>query len=136
MSDTKFYNPYQFIAVDTDDCKHQVDFENPDNLKKDDNFARHDYWRKDGKSGHIRCTFKTLSPLVVGGKQTAGSKERKTEGRVEPYRNRQGQVAIPGNSLRGMTSSIAEIISCSAMRVMNTREEDFYSTRMQTSEAL
>lgn len=132
----KFYNPYQFIPVRAPKAEHLIDYQDLNALKAVKNtFVRHDYWHKQGKSGRIVCTLKTLSPLVVGGQQTAGNKESKTEGKVEPYRNRTGEVAIPANSLRGMITNIAEAISHSSMRVLDTLEDEFYSTRMRTEEA-
>lgn len=132
----KFYNPYQFIPVRAPKAEHLTDYQDFDTFKSVKNtFVRHDYWHEKSKSGRIVCTLEALSPLVVGGKQTSGNKESKTEGKVDPYRNRAGEVAIPANSLRGMITSIAESISQSSMRVLDTLEEEFYSTRMRTEEA-
>lgn len=132
----KFYNPYQFIPVLAPKAEHLTDYQDLDTFKSVKNtFVRHDYWHEKSKSGRIVCTLEALSPLVVGGKQTSGNKESKTEGKVEPYRNRAGEVAIPANSLRGMVTNIAEAISHSSMRVLNTLENEFYSTRMRTEEA-
>lgn len=125
-----FYNPYQFIAVDTRKNQHLTPYANKEDLQNPANLrVRHDYWHKDSLSGRIRCTLTTLSPVVVGNQQTQGNKANGKNGSVSPYQNREGQPAIPANSLRGMISSITEAISQSSLRVLIATEQGEYSVR-------
>jgi CRISPR-associated protein (TIGR03986 family) len=126
---TEFHHPYQFIRVDTRKTKTD-DWKTLDGLERVENrFIRHDYWHKEGLSGRITCTLKTLSPLVVGSEQKGGNKEKGIPGEVLPYRDRDGNSAIPGNSLRGMVGNIAETISQSSLRVLIQAENGEYSVR-------
>ncbi len=127
---TDFYNPYQFIPVDTRKAKDSTDYQHVDTLKdvRNNKFVRHDYWHEEGKSGRIVCTLKTLSPLVVGAGQTGGT-DNKSAKIVMPYRDRDNNPAIPGNSLRGMIGSIVETISQSSLRVLVQAEKGAYSVR-------
>lgn len=64
-------------------------------------------------SGAIHCSLTTLSPLLVGGPQERGDKNK--------AKNREffkigGKYVIPGTSLKGMLRSFVEILSFSAMR--------------------
>lgn len=134
MSD-RFHNPYQFATVSTDDTS-TLKWNEDNALSRSENkFARHDFWHEQGLSGSITATLTTLSPVVIGGKQTAGDKAAGTKGNVAAYRDCHGTLAIPGNSLRGMISSYAEIVSRSAMRVLDTHDNKPYSLRMQSNEA-
>ena len=119
----KFYNPYQFINTKkvTDQL---TDFAE---IKAGETHIRHDYWKKDTLSGRIVCQLKTVTPIMLGGLH---SKNRDRTTQVSNYRipqNEQdtqtGEIAIPANSLRGMISTVAEIISNSSMRVLS---DDLY----------
>ena len=126
---TEFHHPYQFIRVDTRKTKTD-EWKTLDGLERVENcFIRHDYWHKEGLSGRITCTLKTLSPLVVGAEQQASNKDKGVPGSVTPYRDRDGNPAIPGNSLRGMVGNIAETISQSSLRVLIQAENGEYSVR-------
>lgn len=124
-----FYNPYQFIPVDTRRAKALTTYKSPKDCEEgeaagldrsDNKFVRHDYWHKESLSGRIRCTLSTLSPLVVGAEQISGDSKHPTiPGRVTPYELKRHGYAIPGNSLRGMVGSVVEIISQSSMRVFS-----------------
>lgn len=125
----KFYNPYQFVSVEPVKPENTTNFSNLEALKKSTNcFVRHDFWHKEGLSGRIHCTLETKSPMVVGAKQIP-CPEKKNPSIIEPYRDTQGEVAIPANSLRGMFGSIAETISQSALRVLVSGEKGSYSVR-------
>lgn len=144
MSDL-FYNPYQFIPVDTDRSKELTEYKHSKSDEAvglsatENNFVRHDYWHEKGLSGCIRCTLKAKTPLVVGAAQIPGNKDANQPGEVVPYmiplfnrlddEDRDKQYAIPGNSLRGMVSSIAETISQSSLRVLHSKGEGDYSIR-------
>jgi len=122
-----FYNPYQFIPVDTRRTKKQYWHDRDDIADPENSFTRHDRWHPEGKSGRITCTLKCRTPLVAGAKQDPGT--RKTPGTVDPYCLPDDTLAIPGNSLRGMVASIAEAISQSALRVLTSEEEAQWSVR-------
>lgn len=133
----QFYNPYQFVPVDTRKAKETVAYpKQKDGLKTNDNhFARHDYWRKDGFSGRICCSLKILTPTVIGAMQHQGEPpdEKKNKlgkpGTVDPYLDVNGKPAIPGSSLRGMIGSIAETLSQSTLRVLISEGHGEYSVR-------
>ncbi|GEM_PF-3582243 len=133
-----FYNPYQFIPVDTRKAKATTPYANAKGgLKTTENrFVRHDYWCRGGVSGRIICSLTTLSPLVVGAEQEA-SQGNNQAGRVLPYLDLQGNPAIPASSLRGLIASVTEAISQSSLRVLMQAEKGVYSVRKPAqSEAL
>lgn len=127
---TEFYNPYQFIPVDTSKTKKLVNYQNADALNDatKNEFVRHDYWHKKGFSGRIICTLTTLSPLVVGAEQIQDV-NKKNASIVNRYIDRNGNPAIPANSLRGMIGNIVETISQSSLRVLVQAEKGAYSVR-------
>ena len=129
----KFHSPYQFIAIKPAPEENKTDYENREALESNHNdYVRHDRWHKEGLSGRIRCTLTTESPLVVGAKQTAGTK--KSPGCVSPYKHPDGTLAIPANSLRGMISNIAETLSNSSLRVLASQDDCSYSVRKNPKE--
>lgn len=155
----KFHSPYQFIPVDTVSTQTHT-WEKNDDLKNLNNpyirrdlknlnnpYIRHDFWYEESHSGRIHCTLKCLSPLIVANRQVPGSKE--SPRKIEQYElpehkinseaekhHAQKRYAIPGNSLRGMIASVIEVISQSAMRVLNDEAITTYSVRKTTNEAL
>ncbi|MGH8557006.1 MAG: hypothetical protein ACRESZ_05990 [Methylococcales bacterium] len=133
----EFLNPYQFIPIDTSATK-TLYWKNREDLEKSTDpifLLRHDYWHEQGLSGRITCELKSISPVVVGGRQTRGNKEN--PGVVEPYYHpdrgsglpEDDRLAIPANSLRGMIGNVTEIISQSALRVLAKEEDTVYSQR-------
>jgi len=115
---TEFYNPYNFIPVTgkingtpTPKMAYQ------DVISNQNVRCRHDVWAKDTLSGRIVCRLTLETPTVVGAEQTGPENGPKT---VIPYR-RNGNPAIPGNSIRGMIGSIVETISQSALRVLEDK---------------
>ena len=157
----RFYNPYQFIPVDTRKTKQLTAFRSKSQSSKNqakgnvdedvgldrpsNQFVRHDYWHKAGCSGRIRCHVTSMSPLVVGAEQTLGVKADNQPGEVTLYQipdttNPEGangkQYAIPGNSLRGMIGSVTEVISQSSLRVLHSLGEGDYSIRKPVSQPL
>lgn len=136
-----FYNPYQFIPVDTRKAKQLTAWSQPKDpsqpLARPNNHAvRHDYWHTQGLSGRIRCSLTTLSPTVVGGQQNSKEKSQDPQATVvEPYRSK-GQLALPANSLRGLIASTVEILSQSSLRVLTKVAEGGYSNRKKAEQAL
>jgi len=125
----EFYNPYQFISVTgkingkiTPTTKYS-ELENTQ--------IRHDYWDKQSYSGRIVCKITTETPTVVGNEQGINTKE--AAGKVSQYQDINGHYALPANSLRGMVSSVAEMLSQSSLRVLN---QSTYSVRKEVGEGL
>ncbi|MCI5162417.1 MAG: hypothetical protein D3917_10465 [Candidatus Electrothrix sp. AX5] len=77
--------------------------------------ARHDLWQAGRRSGTFTCQLRIVSPTVVGNEHTG---EHPTV--VHQY-TWNGQPALPANSLRGMISSLAETLSQSALRVLDSK---------------
>ncbi|WP_456376505.1 hypothetical protein [Thiolapillus sp.] len=128
---TRFYNPYQFIPLNNPGEDRLRDYEKI--AAGQDDFIRHDRWNENALSGRIVCRLETISPLVIGARQTKGDKKANTPGGVEPYRDGQ---RLPANSLRGMIASVAESISNSAMRVLSEKDMHEYSVRKNMRDSL
>ncbi|NBD95300.1 MAG: TIGR03986 family CRISPR-associated RAMP protein [Gammaproteobacteria bacterium] len=125
---SKFLNPYQFIDAKEPNQGHLIDSEQVS--KGSSQFVRHDQWVKDGRSGRIVCRLKIRTPTAVGGFY---QKPKDNEpARQEPYR-RNGRIAIPGSSLRGMIGSTLEAISASSLRILEDRA---YSVRKSMTDSL
>ena len=110
-----FHNPYHFVPVkkrDEKTCANDLEVTNA----IDGQWGHHGHDRYAGEtySGRLVCKLTTETPVFVGGKQIAD---------IEPKEVRQfemeGEPAIPGSSLRGLLSSIAEAASNSALRVLH-----------------
>ena len=88
-------------------------------------------------SGRIICKLTTKSPCVFGNEHTKvpipGTEDETT--RVDNF-SINGLAAIAGTSLKGMLSTIAEIASGSAMRVLNNRVFSIRSTMRQSRSAI
>jgi len=126
-----FHSPYQFIPVDTNKA-HKEKWD--DIATGQHTFIRHDRWAKQGIHARINCTITTLSPLLIGAEQKAGSKSK--PGKITPYSDKQGNPALPANSLRGMIASIVETISQSSLRVLADKANTQYSVRKPPRHAL
>lgn len=128
-----FYNPYQFIPVNTRHAKQLTKWSPPKDpsyplAHEANQWVRHDYWHAQGLSGRIICRLTTLSPTIVGGQQDRESQDQQPA-LVTPYRHPKGQIAIPANSLRGLIGNTAEILSQSSLRVLTQPEDGAYSVR-------
>lgn len=118
-----FYSPYQFIDTQKVSDK-TVLFKD---IKAGDTHIRHDRWQKNTLSGRIICQLDTVSPIMIGGEHKNTDPKKSTF--IDNYRvpqNESGELAIPGNSLRGMIGSVAETISNSSLRVLTDSK---YSVR-------
>lgn len=91
----------------------------------------HDRWVTGRLSGYIDCRLTVETPLVLGGEQTRP--DRGDYATVAPFRLH-GEIALPGSSLRGMISAVAEIASGSAPRILDRRE--FLSYHVPLRDAL
>lgn len=124
-----FHNPYNFIPV-TGKVKHNKDTQVAyDDIAAANTHIRHDIWQAGKHSGRLLVRLQLKTPTVVGGQH----EERENETTlVKPY-EREGNIAIPGNSLRGMIGSVAETLSQSALRVLEKRS---YSVRKPVDQGL
>lgn len=118
---TDFFNPYQFIGFTglingkpTPTVKFQ------DILNGRQTHVRHDLWQAKALSGRIICQLKNLSPFLVGMEHIQPEEKSRKPVEVRPY-TYNGEVKVPGNSLRGMVASVAEALSQSAFRVLSNQ---------------
>ena len=115
-----FYSPYQYIP-----CRKVSGFlDRFEDIRNGKTRIRHDRWVGDHLSGSIECLLTTKTPTMIGGPQHADtSKESPTH--VDNYRfpqHKDGKLAIPGNSLRGMIGNIIETISLSSLRILDDEQ--------------
>ncbi|MGH8490900.1 MAG: TIGR03986 family type III CRISPR-associated RAMP protein [Gammaproteobacteria bacterium] len=124
----EFHHPYNFIPVTGKINGRSTSKTDYGAVKQGETAARHDLWQTETFSGRIICRLHLDTPTVVGAEQIEedGFKSK----RVSPYR-RNGQPAIPANSLRGMIGAIAETLSQSSLRVIEDRP---YSVREPISQ--
>ncbi|MCG8381871.1 MAG: TIGR03986 family CRISPR-associated RAMP protein [Gammaproteobacteria bacterium] len=135
MSDSEFYNPYQFIPVtgrikEGNKAKESEAFDYKEIAEGEDSPVRHDIWHKDGLSGSFQCTLKLAAPTFVGGKRVVEATD-KNPAQIEHYL-RNGIPAIPGNSLRGMVGTLVETLSQSTLRILGNEN---YSVREDVRDA-
>lgn len=125
---TEFHAPYNFIPTTGKVNGRETPKIPWDQLTVDNaGQVRHDYWSQGLNNGRIVCRLTLLTPTIVGCKQV--NEDDNPSPRVEPYRVN-GELAIPGSSLRGLVSSIAETLSQSALRVL---DNELLSIRRPTS---
>lgn len=110
-----FHNPYHFVPVKKRDekaCANDLEVTNA----KEGLWGHHGHDRYAAKtySGSLACKLTTETPIFVGGEQVEG-----TEPKEVKHFEMEGEPAIPGSSLRGLLSSIAEAASNSALRVLH-----------------
>lgn len=116
----EFHHPYNFIQV-TDKVNGQPTHKTEYcQIKAGGGHGRHDLWLDNHYSGRVICRLHLKTPTVVGNQH-----EGAFPALVKPY-ERNGQPAIPGNSLRGMIGSVSETLSQSSLRVLGKRP---YSVR-------
>lgn len=123
MSDNFFYNPYHFIPVKkrTD---HSRDLKREDFNQDKYEYHTHAQYSNITKSGspvfngRIVCRMKTEDPIFIGSHEIESATDKKAK-KVAGFTIK-GRAAIPSSTLRGMLSSIAEAVSNSALRVLNT----------------
>lgn len=123
-----FHNPYHFVPVAPPP---EAQLTALRDLQENTDAARHlshdRYWDKDAEgnachSGKIICRLTTKTPVVVGGKQEPHARPEQAATKVSLF-ELGDQVAIPGASLRGLISSVAEAASCSALRELDTERK-------------
>lgn len=132
----QFHNPYQFIPVTGTVNGEKTSSLEFDEVLSGSPFVRHDRWDDNSYSGRMLCRLRTLSPLIVGA--THDPAHENTHPKPIPQYQNQAGVSIPGNSLRGMVSSVAEAISQSSMRVLGEvgSRDSIYSVRKDMQHSL
>jgi len=113
-----FHNTYHFVPVKAD---HKGDLSTESFRAGEVSQVTHDRYVKATKSGRIVCRLTAESPFVLGAQHHIGEPTV-----VEPFEFKKGIPVIPGSSLRGLISGIAEAASNSALRVL---EDRIYSYR-------
>lgn len=110
-----FHNPYHFVPVKKRDESttandHEVD------AAKDGQWGHHghDRYAEESYSGRLHCRLTTETPIFIGGEQIAESEPKQVR-----HFEIEGEPAIPGSSLRGLLSSIAESANNSSLRVLH-----------------
>ena len=86
-------------------------------------------------SGRIDCTLKTVSPCVFGNRHRKVKVNGEDTTIVENFQI-DGNAAIAGTALKGMLSSIVEMASGSAMRVLGNHAMSIRSSMKQSRSAL
>ena len=94
--------PYNFVSYDLDNL-----------LKPSEDTALF--------SGTITCSLKALTPLLVAGASNNRSNKEEPSER-EFFKLNDGNLAIPGSSLKGMLRSYVEALSRSCITIINDRK--------------
>jgi CRISPR-associated protein (TIGR03986 family) len=115
-----YHNPYHFVPVAAGGRTGDVTREEFERGAV--GRLRHDRFANGGFSGRLVCRLTAKSPLVLGAARGEASSAAPAE--VEPF-ERDGRPAVPGSSLRGLLSSIAEAASNSALRVLTDQPYSF-----------
>lgn len=136
MSNNTFYNPYHFVPLDSDEAGNITSADTgitAESLYQDNghDHARHDHLVPGLISGTLTCKLNTLTPTITGAEHTDS---QITDGAkiIEPFRVNHA-MAIAGSSLRGMVSSTYEIVTNSAMRVL---DDTLLNGRVSANKAL
>lgn len=139
----RFHNPYHFVPVapPPEATTTPIHYYNPQKKIYDEpTETRHDIFHSTSRddasifSGRIVSTITNITSLVIGGVHEQNKKDYTT---IKPF-TLGSQLAIPGSSIRGLISSVAEAASSSALRVLDTtsclsfRKE--YSQRLSKKE--
>ena len=119
---SRFHNPYHFVPVSNIPRDGGLEIEkiksggklDADLLRENLGHRAHDRYAPGTHSGRIVCRLKCETPLVVGAAQVKGVN---APGSVAQFKFG-GRPAIPGSSLRGLISAVAEAASNSALRIL------------------
>ena len=123
-----FHNPYHFVPVAPPPESQMTPLRDlQENTDAASHLSHDRYWTKDVEgsachSGKLICRLTTKTPLVVGGQQAPHTNPKRAATKVSLFKLGE-QVALPGASLRGLISSVAEAASCSALRELDTERK-------------
>lgn len=135
---SKMYNPYHFVPL-PEEGKRSTAGDLPWETAVGDSDAGigHGRHRAGRHSGRLIVRLHTASPTFVGSGTRDSDPDWNPETgfakSVQPYRVEGIPASIPASSLKGMLSSVAEVISDSAPRVLEDRK---YSYRPPLDQAL
>lgn len=116
----KFHNPYHFVPVARTARTGPEIAGFPASLPAE---VTHAEFVPGTRSGRLICRLQTVTPLVIGAAQKEkGGPDGSTL--VEPF-GINGEIAIPGSSLRGLISATAEAASNSTLRVLEEKWDRF-----------
>lgn len=126
----QFHSPYQFIRPKTTEEFKGSECASYDDIKSGATHVRHDVYESNSHTGRIYYSIETMSPMFIGsGKQPAKTDSPLAE--IAPF-ELDGKRAIPGSSARGLLASSVELLSNSAMRVLDDTK---HSVRMINKKA-
>lgn len=115
-----FHNPYHFVPysdVPSPESASLATEQGNRTLADWPAHLTHDRFVSGSHSGRLVCRATICELLAVGGEQKDGDKARKQARQVSLFQIG-GEWALPGSALRGLTSSLAEAASNSALRVL------------------
>ncbi len=124
-NNNKFYNPYHFIPIGESitPAFELKEFKNKTHKTK--NFS-HACYHNGSFSGRMICSIETISPIFIGSQVSEeANNQTETAKKIAPFELELGVPAIPGSSIRGLISSIAEAASNSAMRALEKKDYSF-----------
>jgi len=122
---SEFHHPYNFIPV-TGKINGESTAKTPyADIKDGKRHVRHDLWQAGTHSGRLIARIRLETPTIVGGQHEPS--DGKKPARIKHYQ-RDNNIAIPANSLRGMIGSVAETLSQSTLRILDDKD---YSVRNQ-----
>lgn len=127
----EFHHPYNFIPVTGEVNKQPTPKVLYEKIVEGYEGIRHDLWQQDTFSGRIVARVHLMTPTMVGGQQIH-SDDPDGAALVESFK-RDGKIALPANSLRGVIGSVAETLSQSSLRVLEKRR---YSVRKPVGNGL
>lgn len=113
----KIHAPYNFVPLSA--WIYQPDW--ADQVSRDVPFS-------DGINGEIGIRITAHSPILVGGKQQAATETE--AGKVFPFKDADGNEAVPGSSIKGMTRAAMSIATFGKMRQV---DDQWLSIRDLTS---
>ena len=137
-----FHNPYHFVPLGPGHPPESValdDFTKPQAERKAPHLT-HDRFVPGAHSGRIVCKLTVETPLLCGNQVDDNQSQTRPDGELNPRFGwtklikpfeLDGQAALPGSSLRGMLSALAEAASHSALRIL---KPDVLSYRRLTSD--
>jgi CRISPR/Cas system CSM-associated protein Csm3 (group 7 of RAMP superfamily) len=124
-SSTGSFNPYHWVPAEAPSRKFLTSVESLEATLT----HRHDVYAPDGISGEMTVRITPITPFFVGGRRISeATKSHPAE--VAPYEVDK-RPAIPSTTIRGLLSSVFEIATASAMRVLEN--DKIYSYRMAAS---
>jgi hypothetical protein len=127
-----FHNPYHYVQVKKDGRADDLIREHFNN--RDVGPVTHDRYVENTHSGRILCRLTAETPFFVGAERVRDATD-KMPAQVRPF-ELDGRPAIPGSTLRGLISGLAEAASNSALRVLDNAPYFYRNTQARRRETL